>query len=105
MSIYYTDKIELKTVSYDGNGVETGSTVELPCRIEDTNRTMQGPDGSNITAKSLVFFSIDQEVKQGDQIRILEIRGTTYRDTARKFQIIEAMSNQGFSVGEWEVYI
>lgn len=105
MSIYYTDSISWTSLTQTENGEESGSPVTIPCRIEDTNKVISGPDGKSIKANSLIFASSSNAIKKGDIIKILTLRGYTSPDIAKEYQVREIMSNIGFSVGEWEIYI
>ena len=105
MSAYYTDSISWKSLTKTENGEESGSFVTLPCRIEDTNKVISGSDGSSIKANSLIFVSAKNAIKKSDIIKILLIRKVTPPDSTKEYQVLEIMSNIGFSVGEWEIYI
>lgn len=105
MSAYYTDSISWKSLNQTENGEESGSFVTLLCRIEDTNLVLSGPDGKSIKAKSLIFVSASNAIKKGDIIKILTIRRNTPSDSGKEYQVREIMSNVGFTVGEWEIYI
>lgn len=105
MSVYYTDLIKWTSITRTENGGETGVSVELPARIEDTNKVIAGDNGSNIVARSLIFTSSKNIIQRGDEIQILKIRGIVPPDTDRVFQVREIMNNEGFGIGEWEIYI
>lgn len=106
MSAYYTDRIAWTPITNTETGEETGTEiVNIPCRVEDTNAVIAGNNGSSIKANSLIFVSIKLAIKKGDTIRIEKIRKNTFPEATKKYQVLKIMSNQGFSVGEWEVLI
>jgi len=105
MSVYYTDSISWTSLTQTENGEESGTPVTIACRIEDTNKVLSGPDGKSIKANSLIFVSVSNDIKKGDTVKILAIRGRTPADTTKEYQIRQIMSNEGFGVGEWEFYI
>jgi hypothetical protein len=105
MSAYYTDTILVTSITRTENGEESGVPVTVRCRVEDTNKVIARTDGSNIVANSFIFLSKDTNIKRGDEVQILTIRGVTPPDTARVFQVRKIMNNAGFGVGEFEVWI
>ena len=79
MSVYYTDTIEITTVTYDAetNKPTEGATVEVKGYSESNSLIKQNSqsgssDGNPVVYIDMVFFPIDVDIKKGYYVKLIK---------------------------------
>ena len=86
IDIYYTDIIDIESITTDDWGVKTDTTFsDIPCRIEDLNRLIVNDMGQEVMADILIMLDPAQTLNYGDKIIIKKKNGVAYKQPDKKF--------------------
>jgi hypothetical protein len=106
MSLFFTDKIKIVTITTDDNGVvtETEGTA-IPARVEDFNDLIIDSRGQETFAEMIIFFDPSFNISNADKIIITKKYGQAYPESTKKWKVKKSPVVHGFNAHHREIYI
>lgn len=109
IDMYFTDIIQVVTITVDKWGVETAviepSPDEPNSRVEDLNRLILDQFGQEVFGEMLIILNTQKAIKYGDRIIILAKAGVLYPQPTKQFEIKKLTTTVGFTGSHKEVYV
>lgn len=102
-SFYFTDTIELISVTEDEYGARLETPQTVKCRHEAKNKLITNSEGDDIRTHTDIFIDGTVDVKVGDQFKILTKNGRPYRNPDKAYQVKVIFDNVCFGTGILEI--
>jgi hypothetical protein len=106
ISQYFTDRIDIITISQDKYGAKTETAVlNILARVEYKNQTVKDSNGKETFSNGLILIGSENIVRYDSLIRIVSINGVASQDATKKLGIKMISKPHGWPSEFWKVYI
>lgn len=106
MNPYFTDLVDVVTVTHDANSVETTSVQALvPARVSEKHKLVVNQKGEEVYSSMIIWLEAGFAVDYTSRIRVRSICGVAYSMPAKEW-LIQSISNaHGFAADHITVWL
>jgi hypothetical protein len=106
MNPYFTDLVDIVSVSHDENGALTEVvTSSVPARVSERNKLVIDKDGKEVKGSLQVMLASTASVTYDSKVVIRRIGGATYAMPTKQWQIKSISTGHMFIATHIEVWV